>query len=82
MEHGVCFMKGSTCVFPPVLSCTALLERAVLAANDLNAPPKMLLAPKAMSSCRYIQVLHDNKITWRFTISAALFVVPFFKNVT
>lgn len=43
-------MKGRTCVFPPVLSCTALLERAVLDASDLNAPPKMLLAPKAMSS--------------------------------
>lgn len=48
------FVKGSTCVFPPVLSCTALLERAVLAARDLNAPPKMLLAPKAMSSCIYV----------------------------
>ncbi len=48
-----------TCVFPPVLSWTALLERAVLAARDLNAPPKMLLAPKAMSSCAIICVIAD-----------------------
>lgn len=44
-----------TCVFPPVLSCMAVLERAVLAANDLKDAPNMLLTPKARSSC-YIQV--------------------------
>lgn len=43
-----------TWVFPPVLSCTALLERAVLAAKDLNEAPKMLLIPKAISSCRRV----------------------------
>lgn len=50
-----------TCVFPPVLSCMAVLERAVLAANDRKDAPNMLLAPKAMSSCgwldRYIKKL-------------------------
>lgn len=44
-----------TCVFPPVLSCMAVLERAVLAANDRKDAPNMLLTPKARSSC-YIQV--------------------------
>ena len=39
-----------TCVFPPVLSCTALLERAVLEAKALNAAPNILLTPKAISS--------------------------------
>lgn len=42
-----------TCVLPPELSCTAVLERAVLAANDLKVAPNMLLTPNAMSSCRW-----------------------------
>lgn len=40
-----------TCVFPPVLSCTAVLESAVLAAKDRKDAPNILLTPKAMSSC-------------------------------
>lgn len=40
-----------TCVLPPELSCTAVLDRAVLAANDLKVAPNMLLTPNAMSSC-------------------------------
>lgn len=44
-----------TWVFPPVLSCTALLERAVLAAKDLKEAPKMLLTPKAISSCSQVR---------------------------
>ena len=39
-----------TCVLPPELSCTAVLESAVLAANDLKLAPNMLLTPNAMSS--------------------------------
>jgi len=35
-----------------VLSCTAVLDSAVLAANDLNDAPKILLTPKAISSWR------------------------------
>lgn len=40
-----------TCVLPPELSCTAVLDSAVLAANDLKVAPNMLLTPNAMSSC-------------------------------
>lgn len=39
-----------TWVLPPELSCTADLESAVLAANDLKLAPNMLLTPNAMSS--------------------------------
>lgn len=41
---------GLTWVLPPELSCTAVLESAVLAANDLKLAPNMLLTPNAMSS--------------------------------
>lgn len=44
-----------TWVFPPVLSCTALLERAVLAAKDLKDAPKILLTPNAISSCSQVR---------------------------
>lgn len=47
-----------TCVLPPELSCTAVLDSAVLAAKDLKVAPNMLLTPNAMSSC--------NKINHRF----------------
>lgn len=44
-------MAVLTCVLPPELSWTAVLDSAVLAANDLKAAPNTLLTPNAMSSC-------------------------------
>lgn len=39
-----------TCVFPPVLSWTAVRDRAVVATKQEKNPEKMLLIPKAMNS--------------------------------
>lgn len=39
-----------TCVFPPVLSWTAVRDSAVVATKQEKNPEKMLLIPKAMNS--------------------------------
>lgn len=39
-----------TCVFPPVLSWTAVRDRAVVATKQEKNPEKMLLIPKATNS--------------------------------
>ncbi|TNN26619.1 hypothetical protein EYF80_063246 [Liparis tanakae] len=43
-------LGSCTWVLPPVLSCTAVLDSAVLAAKALKEAPKTLLAPNAISS--------------------------------
>lgn len=67
-----------------MLSCTALLERAVLAAKDLKEAPKMLLTPKAISS--YSQVgekTHspDQTCTAAFTSCKSSCTIPYLVSI-